>query len=93
MLERFDDYWGPKPYIDRVEYHFIRSDDARLIALQKGELDLTQLEFEAVPILKKDPNLDFKTAGAAFILHKHYFNFRRWPMSDIRFRKAMWIEK
>jgi hypothetical protein len=24
-------------------------------------------------------------------LHKYYFNFRRWPMNDIRFRKALWM--
>ncbi len=47
VLERFDEYWGPKPYVDRVVYNFYRSDDARLIALQKGEIDIAPLFDEA----------------------------------------------
>jgi peptide/nickel transport system substrate-binding protein len=91
VLERFDDYWGPRPYIDRLEYHFIRSDDTRLIALEKGELDLSQIDYSNVPVIKKNPKLDYRIQANPFILHKFYFNVRRWPMNDIRFRKAMWM--
>jgi ABC-type transport system substrate-binding protein len=42
-MDRFDGYWGPKPYLDRLEYKYIRSNDARLIALQKGEVDIAPL--------------------------------------------------
>lgn len=91
VLERFEDYWGPRPYIDRVELKFIRSGDARLIALQKGEIDITQLFDEARPSLDKDPNLQYEEVVSYSTLHKHYFNVRRWPMSDVRFRKAMWM--
>jgi peptide/nickel transport system substrate-binding protein len=91
VLERFDDYWGPKPYLERLEYKFIRSDEARLIALQKGELDLAQIDHVNVPVIKNDPNLDYRVTENAFILGKIYFNFRRWPMNDIRFRRALWM--
>ena len=59
VLERFDDYWGPRPYIDRVEVMFVRSNEARLIALEKGDIDICQLSDEAKPTLKKNPNLLF----------------------------------
>jgi peptide/nickel transport system substrate-binding protein len=91
VLERFDGYWGPKAYVDRVIYRFYRSDEARLIALQQGELDLAVLFDEARPILDKDPNLTYKVGLTGDVLRKLYFNMRRWPMSDIRFRKALWM--
>jgi len=91
VLERFDGYWGQKPYVDRVEYKFYRSDEARLIALQKGEIDIAQLFDEARPILEKDPNLTFREVVQPAMLVKLYFNLRRWPMSDIRFRKAVYM--
>lgn len=90
-LERFDGYWGPKPYIDRIEYIPIRSDESRLIALQKGEVDMAWLMEEAYPVLKKDTNLVYQESQNSFVLHKLYFNFRRWPMNDLRFRQAMWM--
>jgi len=92
VLERFDDYWGPRPYVDRIEYHMIRSQDARLIALEKGEIDMTQELFEEqIPTVKKNPNLAYMEVNNPFVLHKAYINFRRWPGNDIRFRKALWM--
>jgi ABC-type transport system substrate-binding protein len=90
-LERFEDYWGPRPHLDRVEAYFMRSNDARLIALQKGEIDFTQLYDESRPTVMQDPNLLFEPVTAIATMHKKYFNVRRWPMSDVRFRKAFWM--
>lgn len=91
VLERFEGYWGPKPYIDRVELIYYRSDDARLIALEKGDIDFAQLYDEAKPTLQKNPKLAYHGLFDPSILHKHYFNMRRWPMNDVRFRKAVWM--
>ncbi len=91
VLQRFDGYWGPKPYIDRVEMIFYRSDEARLVALEKGEIDMAQLYDEAKPTLQKNPRLTYQEAFDPSILHKYYFNLRQWPMNDIRFRKAVWM--
>jgi ABC-type transport system substrate-binding protein len=90
VLERNDYYWGPRPHVDRLEYVFIRSDDARVIALQKGELDFIVSEFNSMPILKKDPNIDVEQLVNYTTHGKYYLNVRRWPMSDVRFRKALW---
>lgn len=90
-MERFEGYWGPKPYLDRVIYRFYRSDDARLLALQQGELDLAVLFDDARPILDKDPNVAYQVGLTGDVLRKLYFNLRRWPMSDIRFRRAVWM--
>lgn len=91
VLERFEDYWGPRPHLDRVEAYFIRDNGARLVALQKGDIDFAQLYEESRPSLMKDPNLEFEAVAAIATMPKDYFNVRRWPMSDIRFRKAVWM--
>jgi peptide/nickel transport system substrate-binding protein len=92
VVERFDDYWGPRPYIDRIEYIFIRDDDARLIALQKGEIDIANyMTFAQEPLIRKDPNIDIHITNSPLIVQKYYFNFLKWPSSDIRFRKALWV--
>ena len=88
-LERFNDYWGPKPYLDKVIYKFYRSSETRLLALQKGELDLAILFDDARPTLDKDPNIEYQVGLTGDVLRKLYFNMRRWPMNDIRFRKAV----
>jgi ABC-type transport system substrate-binding protein len=91
VMERFDGYWGPKPYIDRVEWIYYRSDEARLVALEKGEIDMAQLYDEAKPTLKNNPKLTYQETFDPSVLHKYYFNVRRWPMNDVRFRKAVWM--
>ncbi|MBW2031106.1 MAG: ABC transporter substrate-binding protein [Deltaproteobacteria bacterium] len=91
VLGRFEDYWGPRPYVDKVVYKFYRSNEARLVALQKGELDIAPLFDEAKPVLDRDPNLSYHEVVNPTVLHKFYFNMRRWPMNDIRFRKAVWM--
>ena len=91
VLERFEHYWGPRPHIDRVEALFIRSDDDRLKALQNGDIDICQVYDDAKPILEKDPDLQFEAVTATSTMHINDFNMRRWPMNDIRFRKAYWM--
>ena len=59
VLERFDGYWGEKASFDKVILKPIKSDPARVAALQAGDVDM----IEAVPTtdvarLRKDPNID-----------------------------------
>jgi peptide/nickel transport system substrate-binding protein len=56
-LERFDDYWGPKALVERIVFKFIYDDDARLIALQRGDVDLAeQITALACRSCKKTPS-------------------------------------
>jgi len=41
VLERFDDYWGPKPAVKRVIIEIIKDASARVAAVQSGRVDLT----------------------------------------------------
>ncbi len=91
ILERFDDYWGGKTYLDRVILRIIPDAQTRLIALQKGEVDIaTDLLFSQVSEVKKDPNLRYYSiAEARRGRQAVWFNFRRWPMNQLRFRQAI----
>lgn len=40
VLERNDDYWGPKPRLERLEFKVIPDSQARVDALTNGEVDL-----------------------------------------------------
>lgn len=40
ILERNPNYWGAKPYWQRVEFRFVTNDSARVAALLAGDLDL-----------------------------------------------------
>jgi peptide/nickel transport system substrate-binding protein len=89
-LERFDDYWGPKALVDRIVFKFIFDDDARLIALQRGDVDIAeQITGAGLPIARKDPNLQLFSALRTFRDIKLYYNNKNWPMSDLRFRRAL----
>jgi peptide/nickel transport system substrate-binding protein len=39
-VERFESYWGAKPYNTRISYRFIADPQARLLALRSGGVDL-----------------------------------------------------
>ena len=39
-VERFADYWGPRPAQARIRYRFMPDPQARLLALQAGEVDV-----------------------------------------------------
>ena len=39
-VERFEEYWGEKAYLDRLIVRPILDDAARVVALQNGEIDL-----------------------------------------------------
>lgn len=40
VLQRYDDYWGPKPLLEKVVYRPIPEAAARVLALETGEVDV-----------------------------------------------------
>ena len=58
MLERNDDYWGPKPKIKRVTFEIIKDPSARVAAMQSGQVDLTiNVPVREVERLQQEPSL------------------------------------
>ncbi|HVJ24823.1 MAG TPA: ABC transporter substrate-binding protein, partial [Burkholderiales bacterium] len=58
VMQRFDQYWGPKPVWQRVTFRPIKSDPSRVAALLAGDVDFIE-EVPATDMerLKKDPKV------------------------------------
>jgi peptide/nickel transport system substrate-binding protein len=58
ILERNENYWGPKPKIRRVTFDIIKDPSARIAAVQSGQVDLTiNVPVREVERLNRSPNL------------------------------------
>src|SRR5882757_6884856 len=61
-MKRFDDYWVPgQPYLDEIIYRIIPDSQSRALALQTGQVQLTQandIEPFDVPRFRALPNLE-----------------------------------
>lgn len=62
VLARSDDYWGPKPGLDKVVFKVITDSQARLAALQRGEVDMIGGEYLA-PIAPEEAKTLANGAG------------------------------
>lgn len=68
VFERFADYWGHKPFVDRVILRDIANSTARFIALRSGDLDIierTPYEWVKEVTAKKIEGIRVVTAGNA----------------------------
>lgn len=89
VLERNENYWGPRPHLDGVTFKFITDRNMMTNALRTGEIDIaTDLTGESVKIVKDDPNLVLKEVPG---LHVGYFymNLMEGPTADKRVREAI----
>ena len=93
VLTRNDDYWGNKPYLDKIVYRIITDATAALTALKAGEIDLQP---RLLPIQLKE-----QTGGQAFeeqfskitylipSLYEIYWNNERPFFKDKQVRQAL----
>ncbi len=94
-MKRFDDYWNPgEPYLDEIIYRIIPDSQSRALALQTGQVQLTQandIEPFDVPRFKAMPNLQVELNGWEYASQVSWFeiNHRVKPLDDVRVRQAM----
>jgi ABC-type transport system substrate-binding protein len=91
--EKFEGYWQKgKPYLDAIEWVFIRDVMSRLAAFKRGETDVSLIiEFNDVKDLEKAGKYDFSRGGLSGIAmglvgdsgHPNS------PFADIRVRRAI----
>lgn len=87
VLERFDDYWGEKAYLDKVTYKIIENADSILMSLQSGAVDLfAHLTSTQVAQLGDGFNIE---EGTMNLVQAMYLNHAEKPFDDVRVRQAL----
>lgn len=87
VMECFDEYWGEKPYLDRVEFRIVASTDAAMMELKAGSIDV-------YPYLTSDQanelsnQFDIKI-GNSNLVQALFLNNAKEPFDDIRVRQAL----
>jgi glutathione transport system substrate-binding protein len=87
-LARNPDYWGPKPYLDKLELRTQSDETSALAALEAGD---TQGAFNVpladVPRLKREGKVTLvqKTPANSYV----FFNTSKTPVADKRVRQAL----
>jgi len=90
-LERFDDYWGPKPAIKRIVFRAIKDASNRLNALLAGEIDLV-VGVPAQDFARLGASADFAAIAnpvAAPLLVRPYTTDPQLPLADVKVRQAL----
>jgi peptide/nickel transport system substrate-binding protein len=89
VLDRNPAYWGGASKLDRVIVSIIPDPQARVAALQSGDVDLVlEMAPDQVPVLRRDANVDVvfqPTPNVWFWM----FNYRDGPTADKRVRQAL----
>jgi peptide/nickel transport system substrate-binding protein len=83
-----------KPYLDRLIIRFMPDENARLLALEKGEVDYLYfyvVPYSAVPNLKKNPDIVITDGGARLLgqMQMWIFNLSKPPFNNIKVREAV----
>jgi peptide/nickel transport system substrate-binding protein len=90
ILTRNDNYWGGKPLLDKFVLRIIPDEQARIVALQTGEIDFTQVNPKYVPDLLSDTNLQLITKVVDMQYHFR-LNTTKPALSDKRTRQALFL--
>ena len=90
VLERNDDYWGPKAKLPRVRFAVVPDDTTRALELRKGSADVVSnaLPFDTVVALQREPELTI-LHGPGTILSYIAFNLRDPILKNVRVRQAL----
>ena len=87
-FERFDGYWGGRPYLDELHFVFIADDVTAAMALQNGEVDIISVGGSLAAELEQKgyKSLQMKTTTCQFVPDSKNTES---PFSDIRVREAV----
>ena len=89
VMERNDDYWGKKPYVDRMVYRPIIEPAARVAALKAGEVHIAwDIPVDQVEPLQGDPRFNIFLRGLPATKVIECWQASG-PFSDRRVRKAV----
>ena len=89
ILDRFDDYWGPKPYLDKLKYIFIPDTVTASAMMQAGEADwwLGALINDQLNLVKKGLIMKSGTGGFTAMIPNNAAPTSKWK--DKRLAEAL----
>ena len=88
-MVRNDDYWGGKPYLDKIVVKTVKEDSARVMMLQSGDAQLiVRIPSEDIPRLEKDPKINLDSTETLRVLYLQV-NCAKKPFTDLRIRQAI----
>jgi peptide/nickel transport system substrate-binding protein len=90
VVERNDNYWGPKARLLRVRFAVVPDPTTRALELRKGSADaaMNALTADTVLALEREPNLRIERAPGTILAYLG-FNLRDPLLGDVRVRQAI----
>ena len=87
VVERFEDYYGEKPYLEKVTFKICASNDAAFLELMSGGIDIfPYLTDEQASQLPGDYNLE---EGSTNVVQAMFLNNAFEPFADLKVRQAL----
>jgi peptide/nickel transport system substrate-binding protein len=90
VLERNENYWQGRPPLPGVEVKFIPDHQARVLAVQSGEIDIAFYPPpQAATMLESSAGAHYVESAESTLGPRAYPNLRKPPMDDVRVRRAV----
>jgi len=88
-VKRFEGYWGEKAHLDKVIFKVFPDEQARVLALKKGEADIIDPPGpEGMKTIEQDASLKLQK-GDRLSIGYLALNCETGPLVDVRLRKAL----
>lgn len=88
-FDRYEDYWGEKPYVKKLTYKFIPDKAVLTLALLSGEVDISSdILDQDIPKVNANPNVQAVVVGGNNI-YATYMNSMKGPTTDPKVREAI----
>jgi len=88
-FERYEEYWGEKPYVKNLTYKFIPDKAVLTLALLSGQVDISSdILDQDIPKVTADPNVEAVMVGGNNI-YAAYMNATKGPTTDPKLREAI----
>lgn len=87
---RNEQYWGQKPYLDKLTMVMITDANQAYLAYQNGELDSTAVPDANTKLVQADPKLSKETfRNKELTTFGYQYNTKDAPFSDVKVRQAL----
>lgn len=87
VIEKFNDYWGEKAYLDKVTFKIIENADTQVMSIKSGAVDLFAHLTAAQAAELRDGFTILE--GSMNLVQAVYLNNAYEPLTDVRVRQAL----